>query len=631
MIQLKKGVEDMKRKIMYVLIAVLIIIAAIIAVISLSGVQVVNISLEEDQYSDSFKMVFNIPVETGKIELVKLGKDEGIWLGEYIQQIENLDISVFEIILHDINISDELRKEAGKSSVSRSTSLDVLPLADGIEYVITYPPDDSMTAIYLFIENRIVDMKGLNLESSHFIKEVEINIGKECKECFQPKFVSYTQNSYETVNEFKMVKQHTIDKTGNDKYVDEVIDMPYDDYVEAEWFGNIDFTDDMKSGILSEVFEKTGVEHFGSRDIYDYGGKMYVDEGDKGYLEFWFEGGETQGFLKYSLLDEFNNINYYEMPMSAILFSSSTDVTSKAWSEKKKIQIERDSQLDEFMKGFMNKDKGKVLEMIGLTDFNLDFLYDDKMESDIREAYGFINDFELTGYEILESNNEEHNVMKYIVMLEVSESSIEFIPEGNSAWDVEIGIDGPGLIQLFKPHEMELIHARSSSRNLPESFAYRVATYLQVFNTLDDFNDIVPDSDSEELFFDRFCINLMMMFRDRFENGYVTAERLSEEVEMALGITDVDFTQHSHYDPETDSMSLREGGGSWMYESLVSVDFDEETGIHTVVLDFYTDAAFMFKAKTMKYEVMDMGEDGFKMISAELIYDSGCDPFMDCV
>jgi uncharacterized protein YlbG (UPF0298 family) len=398
MIQLKKGVEDMKRKIMYVLIAVLIIIAAIIAVISLSGVQVVNISLEEDQYSDSFKMVFNIPVETGKIELVKLGKDEGIWLGEYIQQIENLDSSVFEIILHDINISDELRKEAGKSSVSRSTSLDVLPLADGIEYVITYPPDDSMTAIYLFIENRIVDMKGLKLESSHFIKEVEINIGKECKECFQPKFVSYTQNSYETVNEFKMVKQHTIDKTGNDKYVDEVIDMPYDDYVEAEWFGNIDFTDDMKSGILSEVFEKTGVEHFGSRDIYDYGGKMYVDEGDKGYLEFWFEGGETQGFLKYSLLDEFNNINYYEMPMSAILFSSSTDVTSKAWSEKKKIQIERDSQLDEFMKGFMNKDKGKVLEMIGLTDFNLDFLYDDKMESDIREAYGFINDFELTGY-----------------------------------------------------------------------------------------------------------------------------------------------------------------------------------------------------------------------------------------
>lgn len=278
----------------------------------------------------------------------------------------------------------------------------------------------------------------------------------------------------------------------------------------------------------------------------------------------------------------------------------------------------------------MNKDYDKVLEMVGLTEFRLDFFYDDKMKSDIRDAYSFLNSFELIGYKILDSNLGKYNVMRYTIELEVFESSTEFIQEGNSIWYVEIGVDGSSVVQLFRlDKEKELDHASFSDKNSPEYFVYRAATYLQLFETIDDFNDIVPDSDSKELYFDQFCVRMMKLLHNRFENGYITAEALGEEVEKIFGITDVDFTKHSYYDSETDSMSFREGGGSWMFESLGSVDFDNETGIHTVIIDFYTDAAYILKAKTVKYEVMNMDEDGYKMISAELIYDSGYDPFMD--
>lgn len=625
----------MKRKIIYLLMAIFIIIIAAIFVTSIKGVQVVDIFLVENQNSDAFKMSFNIPIETSKIKLAELEKDESIWIGEDRQQIDNSNCSVLEIILYDVHISDELRKDVSESSVSRAASLDVVQLGDGLEYIMAYPPDDSMTAIYLLIENRIVDMKGLNLDASLYLHELEIKVGKECANCFEPKFVSYTQNSYETVDEFKMVKRIVIDKTGSEEAYKEKIDMPYGDNVNAEWFGNINFSNEIKEGVLKQINEDTGVGHLYNRNPNDLDGfdvSLDAEQGEKAYLEYWFSGVETQGILKYSLLDVFGQVENFEIPVSAILFTDFIDVYSKAWQEKHEDQIEWDDQLDVFMNSLMIKDNDKILKMVGLTDFHLDFFYeDDKMKSDIREAYSFLNDFELTGYKILDSKPRQYDGMKYIVELEVSESNMEYIPNGNSIWDVEFGIDGPGVVQLFKRHDIEITHARFSDRNSPENFAYGVATYLQIFETIDDFNSIVPDWTSKEPYFDQFCFRMMKMLSDRFENGLVTAERLTEEVEKALGITDVDFTKHSHYDPETDSMSLRESGGSWMYESLVSLDFDEETGIHTVVLDFYTDAAFMLKAKTMKYEVMEMGIDGFRMISSELIYDSGCDPFMDNV
>jgi len=76
-------------------------------------------------------------------------------------------------------------------------------------------------------------------------------------------------------------------------------------------------------------------------------------------------------------------------------------------------------------------------------------------------------------------------------------------------------------------------------------------------------------------------------------------------------------------------MSFGAGGGTWMFANLVSENFDEETDTYTITIDFYADAAYMLKAKTMQYEVVAIGEDEYRMLSSERLYDSGYVPFRD--
>lgn len=623
----------MKRKIIYVLIAMLVIIIAAIAVISIQGVKVKDISFVENQDSDSFKVVLNIPMDSSRIELVKLEKDEDIWIGEHRHTIDDLDCSVLEILLYDTHISDELRKEVSESSEPKNASLDVVHLDDGLDYIITYPPDDSMIAIYLLIENRIVDMKGLNLEESHYFKELEINIGKECIDCFEPRFVSYTQNSYEPVQEFKMIKRKVIVESGSEEIFNEEVE-DHGGYLYADWFGNINFTDEIKEGIISEVNKVTGIGHIKSRNVDDsigFNGFSDVKPVEKLYIDYWFKGVETQGILEYSLLDTFNEVQHFKIPVSANLFTDSTDVYSKAWQEdNEEVDDESsywDEQLDLFIDSLIYKDYDKFFELVGLRGYHLDqFDADDGSLKNVTSAYSFIEDFEIENYTIVDSHPGHFDGRKYMVELEVSESNTSYMPVGKSIWDVEVGIDEVSMVQLFKPHNEEVVVVRNLEDDSPAHFVNRAAAMLRLTETIDDFNTIVPDVDAENHLFDRFCIRMMKLLIGKFENEYITATDLEAEVEKVFGITEVDFTKHSHYIPETDSMSFGAGGGSWTYNNLVSEDFDEKSGVNTIVIDFYADAAYILKAKTMKYEVMDNREEGFKMLSSELIYDSGYEP-----
>jgi len=122
---------------------------------------------------------------------------------------------------------------------------------------------------------------------------------------------------------------------------------------------------------------------------------------------------------------------------------------------------------------------------------------------------------------------------------------------------------------------------------------------------------------------------MMRLLHNRFENEFITAEGLKEEVEKVFGITDVDFTRYYRYDPETDSMSFGASGGSWMFTDLVSEEFEKETDTYTITIDFYVDGAYMLKAKTMKYKVVKTKEDEYRMISSECLYDSGYISYRD--
>ena len=176
---------EKKGKIIRVLIAMPIFVLVAIAMIMLQRPQILNISLVESDELDTFKMNFSMPVRSSKIEIKRLDRDAGIWIGENKQLIEDRDYGILEILIYDTNISEELREEISNTSVSKSASLDIVQLESGIEYITSYPPDDSVAAVYLLISNRIVDLSGMDLEEGNYLKSLEINVSKECEECWK--------------------------------------------------------------------------------------------------------------------------------------------------------------------------------------------------------------------------------------------------------------------------------------------------------------------------------------------------------------------------------------------------------------------------------------------------------------
>ncbi|HBH13454.1 MAG TPA: hypothetical protein DDX29_10135 [Clostridiales bacterium] len=294
-----------------------------------------------------------------------------------------------------------------------------------------------------------------------------------------------------------------------------------------------------------------------------------------------------------------------------------------------------DHQLGFFMHYLMDKDVESILNLIGLRiDYLERFESGDGEKQDALQAYGFLKDVDIKGYRVLSSETRQYNGRqtdgrRYIVELDIAESQTSYFASGKSNWQVEFGIDGSNPLQVFKPQEVQLNRTSFSEASHPARFAYQAAVYLQLFDNIHDFNIIVPGTDVEEFYFDRFTSDMMRFLFYKFENEFITAKGLAIETEKAFGITDVDFTRYYRYDPETDSMSFGAGGGTWMFANLVSEDFDEETDTYTITIDFYADAAYMLKAKTMKYEVVTIGEGEYRMLSTECLYDSGYVPFRD--
>jgi len=289
-----------------------------------------------------------------------------------------------------------------------------------------------------------------------------------------------------------------------------------------------------------------------------------------------------------------------------------------------------DHQLEFFMYYLMDKDIDSIFDLIGLRGSHLErFENVHGKEQDIYEAYGFLKDVEIKGYQVLSSEERQYDGRRYIVELDIGESQTPYFTKGKSNWQIELGIDGSSIIQLFKPEEVQINPIQFSETSQPVKFAYKAAVYLEVFEDIDNFNDIVPGKDIKEHYFDQFTFNMMRLLYNRFEDEFITAEGLKEEVEKTFGITDVDFTRYYRYDPETDSMSFGASGGTWMFTDLISEEFEEDTGTYIITIDFYADGAYMLKAKTMKYKVVEIEDDEYRMISSECLYDSGYIPYRD--
>jgi hypothetical protein len=335
------------------------------------------------------------------------------------------------------------------------------------------------------------------------------------------------------------------------------------------------------------------------------------------------------------LLDEAQASKYFPQQELEIIMKKPVALIDLSQSLDYDDSLIWDHHLGFFMHYLMDKDIESILSLIGLrTDYLERFESGDGEKQDAYQAYGFLKDADIKGYQVLSSETRQYNGRqsdgrRYIVELDIEKSDTSYFASGKSNWQVEFGIDGSSPLQVFQPQDGLLSRTHFSEASDPAMFAYQAAVYLDLFEDVDDFNSIVPGTDVKEFYFDKFTSDMMRFLFNKFENELITAKGLAIETEKAFGITDVDFTRYYRYDPETDSMSFGAGGGMWMFPDLVSEDFDEETDIYAITIDFYADAAYMLKAKTMKYEVVTIGEGEYRMLSTECLYDSGYVPFRD--
>ena len=244
-----------------------------------------------------------------------------------------------------------------------------------------------------------------------------------------------------------------------------------------------------------------------------------------------------------------------------------------------------------------------------------------------KEAYSFFNDIKVDSYEITEENTIQYG-MQYKVKLNISESSCELFPVGTSRWILEVVNDLCCYIELFRPADINISRITFSEEKDAILFCYRFSAGFHCYKTINDFNQIVPDN-SDTKAFSYFCNSLIQFLP--FDNDDVTGyeykrDSIEIQAQRVLGITNVDFKKYLYYKELNDSLEFQYHGTLWVFSSLSSKEFDPDTKQYTIVIDYYSDTAYILKAKTMKYIVQENKDKSFTLLLTELMFDSGTDP-----
>jgi len=278
-------------------------------------------------------------------------------------------------------------------------------------------------------------------------------------------------------------------------------------------------------------------------------------------------------------------------------------------------------------KQFLNylkiNDLKNIIPFIGANDYNA------SAELKSEKAYSFFRDFHITGYEMLKVGNM-NGFTGYKVVLNISQSRSEFFPTGTCRWTLEVGDASQDMppIHLFKQANKAISILADSDFGAAVDFCYYFSESFYCFQTLNDFNKLTP-STKDSVAFNDFCF-YVIAFLDYNSydnsspfNGPIKRTLIEKQAKNVLGITNVDWTKFEDYNKKTDSIEIGGRDGSWLYDTLSSVNFDSSTRQYTVVIDFYADAAYILKAKTMKYIVSENADGSLTLLSTALLFDSG--------
>ena len=296
--------------------------------------------------------------------------------------------------------------------------------------------------------------------------------------------------------------------------------------------------------------------------------------------------------------DYLNSIDYSGVDDEEI-FSQEAELTAK-----------------QFLNYLMSKDVKSISALIGADYYNA------KGKLVSNKAYKFFGEIDVKSYKISDIYSDSYT-FSCNVKLTISKSSNKLFPVGSSTWDLEIGYsrDSPPLaVQLFKRVNKTITTGNFGAavyfcRNFSDTF--------YCFKTMTDFNNLVPNVKDKDTY-TAFCYDLIAL-TDFLDDSPLKRKTVEARVKAAFGITTVDFRKSGDYNKTDDTILAGGSCMTWYYCSLSSESFDSGTKLYTIIIDYYSDAAFILKAKTMKYVVRENTDESLSLLSTRLLFDTGAE------
>lgn len=282
--------------------------------------------------------------------------------------------------------------------------------------------------------------------------------------------------------------------------------------------------------------------------------------------------------------------------------------------------------VSEFMDGFLYHDHDVLVQYGGARSLS---------------AYSFLDGVCLTDWEIIDFSDYENSgnfqdndkIYTFKIKMNISESSSELFPVGESVWFLDVSDTDKSYFSYFAPEgaEKKTILADSVDSLEVSSAVKMCYAYTSAFDWICG-DDMVPDREAvdNKIEKERLVCNLLE-FCNYFDSSgdpsdndmSYSAEWLKDSAEKLLGITELDFTGITLYNAGDDTLKNNILKYSWGYATLESEQYDEDNGVHTVVIDWYADTIFLSKAFTVKYTLSDNSDGTMRLLSSEKIYDSG--------
>lgn len=299
----------------------------------------------------------------------------------------------------------------------------------------------------------------------------------------------------------------------------------------------------------------------------------------------------------------------------------STEITTQTTTQLSKYGYGGDP--DQTANGFLESLKNKDVE--GFISF-INWIYSDEIKNSNIQAYSFIRDINVDSYNILKKdtiNDQFDSFVRFTVELHISRSGTDIFPVGISQWILDI--DAPVYIfnvRSFKNVETEMNIITDKNQNDMVKFCCDFSFEMNCYSTVTDFNTLIPDSNDEAIA--NFYQGLIRCLPVTFDNNSaVKREEIEKLAKNVLGISGFDVRKSMDYNKNNDTIPIIFNSASWVTCSLTSKTFDLETKQYIIIIEYYSDTAYLQKAKTMQYNIGENIDKSFTLISTELLFDSG--------